>query len=129
MENKKFRFTAPQQFAAFMVIFEVPPEIQFTLGVRNTDQAQTYNPTTQYLIIRVYADGREIVVREIQKSGEVLTIPGGYKAEIWEFELEGQVGVRLFKVASASKNLRQHNGRKSIYPSIPAPGKTRHQCG
>ena len=105
-KTKKFRFTAPQQFAAFMVIFEVPPEIQFTLGVRNTDQAQTYNPTTQYLIIRVYADGREVVVREIQKTGEVLTIPGGYKAEIWEFQLEGIVGVRLFKAASSIKELK-----------------------
>jgi hypothetical protein len=84
-KTKKFRFTAPQQFAAFMVLFEVPPEITFTLGVRNTDQAQIYNPITQYLIMRVYADGRQVVVREIQKSGEVLTIPGGFKAELWEF--------------------------------------------
>ena len=54
----------------------------------------------------MYADGHEIVVREIQKSGEVLTIPGGFKAELWEFELEGQVGVRFFKVASSIKELK-----------------------
>ena len=105
-KTKKFRFTAPQQFAAFMIIFEVPPEITITLGVRNTDQDQIFDPTAQYLITRVYADGREIVVREIQKSGEVLTIPGGFKAELWEFELEGQVGVRFFKVASSIKELK-----------------------
>jgi hypothetical protein len=105
-KTKKFRFTAPQQFKAFMVLFEVPPEVTLTLGVRNTDQAQTFNPTTQYLIIRVYADGNEIVVREIQKSGEVLLIPGDFKAELWEFQFEGQIGMRFFKVASSVKELK-----------------------
>jgi hypothetical protein len=105
-KTKRFRFTAPQQFKAFMVLYEVPPEITITLGVRNTDQAQVFDPTSQYLIIRVYADGNEIVVREIQKSGEVLLIPGDFKAELWEFQLEGQVGVRFFKVASSVKELK-----------------------
>jgi hypothetical protein len=105
-KTKRFRFTAPQQFKAFMVLFEVPPEVTVTLGVRNTDQAQVFDPTAQYLIIRVYADGNEIVVREIQKSGEVLLIPGDFKAELWEFQLEGQVGVRFFKVASSVKELK-----------------------
>jgi hypothetical protein len=105
-KTKKFRFTAPQQFKAFMVLFEVPPEVTITLGVRNTDQAQTFNPASQYLIIRVYADSNPIVVREIQKSGEVLLIPGDFKAELWEFQLEGQVGVRFFKCASSVKELK-----------------------
>jgi hypothetical protein len=105
-KTKKFRFTAPQQFKAFMILFEVPPEITLTLGVRNTDQAQVFNPLTQYLIIRVYADGREVVVREIQKSGEVLLIPGDFKAELWEFQFEGQIGMRFFKVASSVKELK-----------------------
>ena len=105
-KTKKFRFTSPQQFKAFMVLYEVPPEIQITLGVRNTDQNQTFDPTKQYLIIRVYADGREVVVREIQKSGEVLLIPGDFKAELWEFQFEGQIGMRFFKVASSVKELK-----------------------
>jgi hypothetical protein len=105
-KTKKFRFTAPQQFKAFMVLFEVPPEVLITLGVRNTDQAQVFNPLTQYLIIRVYADGNPIVVREIQKSGEVLLIPGDFKAELWEFQMEGQIGMRFFKVASSVKELK-----------------------
>jgi hypothetical protein len=105
-KTKRFRFTAPQQFKAFMVLFEVPPEVTITLGVRNTDQSQVFDPATQYLIMRVFADDREIVVREIQKSGEVLLIPGDFKAELWEFELEGQVGVRFFKAASSVKELK-----------------------
>ena len=105
-KSKKFRFTAPQQFKAFMVLFEVPPEVQFTLGVRNTDQAQIFDPTTQYLIVRVYADGRAVVVREMQASGEILLITGGFKAELWEFEFEGIVGMRFFKCASSIKELK-----------------------
>jgi hypothetical protein len=105
-KTKKFRFTTPQQFAAFLTLFVVPPEVQITLGVRNTAQNQIYNQATQYMIIRVYADGNPIVVREIQKSGEVLTIPGGFKAELWEFQFEGQISLEFFKVASSIKELR-----------------------
>jgi hypothetical protein len=105
-KTKKFRFTMPQQFKAFMVLYEVPPEVTLTLGVRNTDQAQVFDPTTQYLIIRVWADGNPIVVREVQKSGEVLLIPGDFKAELWEFQFEGQIGMRFFKVASSVKELK-----------------------
>lgn len=105
-KTKKFRFTAPQQFKAFMTLFEVPPEVTITLGARNTDQAQVFDPTTQYLICRVYADGNEIVVREIQKSGEVLLITNGFKAELWEFQFEGQIAMRFFKCASSVKELK-----------------------
>ena len=58
-KTKQFRFTAPQQFKAFMVLFEVPPEVMISLGPRNTDQGQVFDPTSQYLIVRIYADGRE----------------------------------------------------------------------
>ena len=105
-KTKKFRFTSPQQFKAFMVLFDVPQEVQITLGVRDTTQNQTYKPASQYLIVRVYADGRQVVVREIQFSGEVLVIPGGFKAELWEFQFEGIVAMRFFKVASSIKELK-----------------------
>lgn len=105
-KTKKFRFTTPQQFKAFMVLFEVPPEVTFTPGVRNTDQSQIYDPTAQYMIVRVYADGKFILVREVQKSGEVLLITGGFKAELWEFQFEGIIGMRFFKCASSVKELK-----------------------
>jgi hypothetical protein len=105
-KTKKFRFTAPQQFKAFMTLFDVPPEVTITPGVRNTDQAQVFDPTTQYMICRVYADGNPIVVREIQKSGEVLLITNGFKAELWEFQFEGTIALRFFKCASSVKELR-----------------------
>ena len=105
-KTKQFRFTMPQMFKAFMVLFEVPGEVGFMPGMRNTDQYQNYDPTTQYLLLRVYADGKLVVVREIQRSGEVLLIPGGFKAELWEFLFEGIVGLKFFKVASSVKELK-----------------------
>ena len=104
--SKEFRFTAPQQFKAFMVLFTVPPEVTITPGVRNTAQPQAFNNATQYMIVNVYADGKFIVVREVQVSGEVLLIPGGYKATLWEFEFQGQVEVTFFKAASSVHELR-----------------------
>lgn len=105
-KSKKFRFTAPQQFKAFLVEFDLPPEVTITPGVRNTDQAQVFDPTTQLLIVRIYGNDNQLVVREIQTSGEVLLIPGGSKWTFIEFQIEGQVNVHMFKIASSVKELK-----------------------
>lgn len=105
-KTKKFRFTYPQQFKAFMVLFDIPPEVTITPGERNTDQNQTFNPNTQLLIVRVYADGQEIVVREVQQSGETLLIPQGSKWTQWEFQFEGQINLKFFKSATSVKELK-----------------------
>lgn len=104
--SKKFRFTEPQQFKAFEVLFNIPPLVDITLGVRNTAQPQVFNQTAQYLIVNVYADGNFILVREVQVSGETLLITNGFKATLWEFEFVGQVEVTFFKAASSVKELR-----------------------
>lgn len=105
-KSKKFRFTMPQQFKAFLVFFDVPPEVQITLGPRNTDPHQIFNPATQYLIVQIYADGTLLTTREVQTSGEVLLINHGSKWTYWEVRLQGQVQVRMFKMASSVKELR-----------------------
>jgi hypothetical protein len=105
-KSKQFRFPHAQEFKAFTALFEVPPEVQITLGPRNTDQAQVFNPATQYLTLTVFADGRQVVIREIQISGEVMLIPGGFKATLWEFYFNGQIGLKHFKAASSVKELK-----------------------
>jgi hypothetical protein len=104
--SKQFRFPHPQEFKAFTALFDIPPEVQITLGVRNTDQEQVFDPTSQYLTLTVFADGRQVVIREIQTSGEVLLIPGGFKATLWEFLFAGQIGLKHFKAASSVKELK-----------------------
>ena len=104
--SKMFRFTSPQQFKAFTVYYDIPPEVTTTPGERNTDQDQAFDETTQLLIVRIYGDGNQLVVREIQRSGETLLIPGDSKWTIIEFQLEGQVEVEVFKMASSVKELK-----------------------
>lgn len=104
--SKKFRFTMPQQFKAFLVMFDIPPEVTIKPGVRNTDPNQVFNPATQYLIIQIYADGMLLTTREVQVSGEVLLINNGSKWTYWEIRFQGQVQVRMFKMASSVKELR-----------------------
>ena len=89
-----------------MILFDIPPEITFTPGVRNTDQAQVYDPSTQYLICRIFADGVQIVVREIQQNGETLLITGGSKWTQWEFQFEGIVRMKFFKSATSVHELK-----------------------
>jgi hypothetical protein len=105
-KSKQFRFPHAQEFKAFTALFEIPPEVTITLGPRNTGQNQVFDPTSQYLTLTVFADGRQVVIREIQTSGEVLLIPGGFKATIWEFYFNGQIGLKHFKAASSVKELK-----------------------
>jgi hypothetical protein len=105
--SKVFRMAFPASFKAIKIIFGVPPEVQITLGQRNTDQNQTYNSATQYLIVKVFADGRFIMVKEVQQSEEILLIPDGFKATLWELELQGQVSIVHLKMATSVKELRK----------------------
>lgn len=106
-KSKKFRFTSPQQFKAFEVYFNIPPEVDITLGPRQTANLPgLFNPATQYMSVSVFADGKFIIVRDVQVSGETLFITNGFKATIWEFEIVGQVEVVFLKAASSVKELR-----------------------
>jgi hypothetical protein len=106
-KSKQFRMAFPASFKAIKIIFEVPPEVTITPGVRNTDQNQIFNPATQWLIVRVFADGRFVMVKEVQQNEEILKIPDGFKATLWELELQGQVNVKHLKMATSVKELRK----------------------
>ena len=107
-QSKLFEFPAKQAFIAAKVFFAVgeakipapKPE------ARNTSQQQAYDPTRQYLLLRVYAGGHQVLVREIQQSGELIMIPGGFKEDFWQFRLEGQVVVQNVQIATSVKELR-----------------------
>ena len=105
-KSKQFRFTAPQQFMAFAVYYDIPSEVTITPGVRDVDPNMLYDEAAQLLIVRIWGDGNQLVVREVQQSGETLLIPGGSKWTLIEFQLEGQVNVKLFKMASSIKELK-----------------------
>ncbi len=108
-QSKQFQFPAAQAFIAAKVFFSVPPEQaipQPTEAERNTNQTQAYDPSRQYLLLRVFAGGKQVLVREIQRSGELIQIPGGFKRDFWQFRLEGQVVVQNVQLATSVKELR-----------------------
>ncbi len=107
-QSKLFEFPAKQAFLAAKIFFSVagvsipPPKPE----ERNTSQDQAYDPERQYLLLRVYAGGRQILVREVQQSGELIMIPGGCKEDFWQFRLEGQVIIQNVQIATSVKELR-----------------------
>lgn len=105
--SKIFQFPFKQQFVAAMIYFDVPSTVTITptSSTRNTAQPQIFDPTKQYFVFRVYADNRLILTREVQKSGEIIQIPSGFKANFWQFEVEGQVVISNIQVATSVKEL------------------------
>jgi hypothetical protein len=106
-QSKEFRFPFAQQFIAGCVLFDVPDSLTIPPPTtHNTDQNQTFDPSSQYLLIYIYADKRLVLVREILQSGEVFKIPSGFKARYWSAKLVGQVTVRDFEIATSTKELQ-----------------------
>lgn len=108
--SKDYRFPFDDQFSCGTVYFAIPPTVTIPTPeskTRNTNQDQVYDPETQYLLMRVFADGRQVLVREIQVSGEVFKVPSGFKATYWSFQFEGIVTVRYAEFATSVKELRK----------------------
>jgi hypothetical protein len=93
-----------RNFGAMRIYFSdytFSPELN---PVRNTDQAQVL-AADQWGIMRLYADGRLVVVREIRTSGEIFKLPSGFKATFWEVEIEARISVYSVELATTSKEL------------------------
>jgi len=55
--------------------------------------------------IRVYADDRLVMTRELSRSGEQWRMPSGFKASFWQFEIEAQVEVFSLHAATSPREL------------------------
>ena len=105
--SKLLQFPYKQAFVAMKVFFDVPSSLTIPVPTtHNTSQTQVFDPATQYLLLRVRANGKTILVREIIASGELILLPGGQKYDLWQFELEGQVTVQNIQAATSVKELR-----------------------
>jgi hypothetical protein len=106
---KALSATVQKNFEAMKVYFTVPSGTPTQATTRNTaataDASWNTLGANQYGIIRVFADGNLVTVREIWASGELLRILSGYKYETWQFEIEGRVLVSNLQVATSVKEL------------------------
>ncbi len=98
-----------KNFEAMKVYFTVPPNTPAQNADRNeadTDDASWNTLATgQYGIVRVFADGELVTTREIVKSGELLRVLSGFKADEWQFEFETRVLISNVQVATSAREL------------------------
>lgn len=87
--SKVFQSNKKTNFSAMKVYFQAPD----TLNV------------VDYGVIRVYADGRNILEHNLVTSGELIRLPSGFKADYYQFELEAAVKVYNVQMATSAKEL------------------------
>ena len=103
--SKIFQAPDKKNFAALRAYFEVPTWAPFQSEPRNTEEGQTFDRTTQYGVVRVYADDRLIMTRELRTSGELMRLPSGFKADYWQIEFETVVKISSVQFATSIKEL------------------------
>ena len=90
--SKIFQSNYKENWAAAKVFFGPPP------GVTGTPDAPTY--------FRFYADGNMIFQRPLDVSGKQFRLPSGYKSDMIQFELQGQLEVFNVQIATSPHELR-----------------------
>jgi hypothetical protein len=56
-------------------------------------------------IVKIYADDRLVLSREMRSSGEFMRLPSGFKATYWQIEVQGNVRIQSIETATAAKEL------------------------
>lgn len=102
--SKIFQPQDKKNFQALRIYFEVPVWAPTLNATRNTSSPQTL-AEDQYGLVRVYADGRLVMTRELRTSGELMRLPSGFKADFWQVELEHRVKIFSFQMATSVKEL------------------------
>lgn len=99
-------FEAPNQrnFEAMRVYFATLPETPALNPVANTSLVQTL-AADQWGLVRVYADGVLRFTRELRNSGDLFRLPSGFKATLWQIEVEARVRINSIEFATSAKEL------------------------
>jgi hypothetical protein len=107
--SKLYQQTFKKNYEAIKVYFSVPPGSPAQNSKRKVspfnDPSWAILDADRYGIIRVYADDALVTVREIRSNGELLRIVSGFKADTWQFEIEGRVLISNVQIATSVKEL------------------------
>lgn len=103
--SKLFQAGYKHNFQAAKVFFKIPPSTPPLNPVANLSQTQTL-AAGQYGLLRVYADKRLVMTREIRVSGELFRLPSGFSADLWQFEINAFVEVENLQVATSVSELQ-----------------------
>lgn len=102
--SKLFEMPNQRNMEALRVYFQTYSDTPALNPVRNTSQSQSL-AADQYGLLRVYADERLVLVRELRETGEFVRVPSGFKATFWQVEVEARVKLRAIEAATVAKEL------------------------
>ena len=102
--SKIFTMPNKRNLEAMRVWFDTFPDTPELNPVRNTAPIQTL-AADQYGLVRVYADGRLVMTRELREDGEFMRMPSGFRATYWQIEIEGRVRITSIETATSAKEL------------------------
>jgi hypothetical protein len=105
--SKLFEALNKKNFQVAKIYFRIPPNTPAQNPVADTDQNQLTGSlqTGQYGLFRVYADSNLVMVRELRTSGEAFRLPSGFRADFWQFEIEGRVEITNLQIATSPAEL------------------------
>lgn len=102
--SKIFTMPNKRNLEAMRVWFDTFSDTPELNPVRNTAPVQTL-AADQYGLVRVYADGRLVMTRELREDGEFMRMPSGFRATYWQIEIEGRVRITSIETATSAKEL------------------------
>lgn len=101
-KSKIFQSDFPENFEAMKVYFD-----DTSVGAASLPASSCYTlAAQQFGVIRVYADQRLILTRELLTSGDMIRLPSGFKAQFWQIEIEARTKVYSVQMATSAKELR-----------------------
>lgn len=114
-KSKIYHQNAKRSFEAMKVFFTIPPVHNALNPTRielpADDPAWTVLGADRYGYLKTYADfdgtGQMVLIdcREIRKTGELLRIISGFKAEQWQWEIVANVEISNIQIATSAKEL------------------------
>ncbi len=102
--SKIFSMPNRRNIEAMRVWFDTFPDSPTLNPVRNTNLEQTLQPD-QWGLVRVYADDRLVMCRELRVDGEFMRLPSGFKAATYQVEIEARVRVISVEMSTSAKEL------------------------
>ena len=102
--SKLFQTPKKDNFNVAKIFFDVLPNTVALNPVEVFGSPQTLQPD-QWGLFRAYADNELVMTRELRVSGEQFRLPSGFKADFWQFEIEGRVQISSMQVATSAAEL------------------------
>lgn len=105
-QSKEFHIQRPENLGAMKVYFDAIPANSQSLAVDAWAVASlALLPLDVKAQIKIYADRVLVFTKNVLVTGDLMRLPSGFKASIWQLEVIGRVRIDSIEVASTVKEL------------------------